>query len=340
MYKGDHKMKNTDKMGIKEVSVSELTGVKIGHAQNQDAMTGVTAFVFEGKAAAGIDISGGGPASRDTPLLDPKMACQDINAVIFSGGSAFGLEAGCGAAKYLEEHGIGFDTGYARVPLVCQSCIYDLSIGRSDVRPDMKMGYEACKNSVAGNDICGSLGAGTGATVGKLTTMGRSRKAGFGICTYKLGELTVCAAVVVNALGDVFDYDTGEQLAGMMTEDRQAFADIEKCMYAGTAAGFSGSNSNRGKNTTIGIVITNAGFSKADMNKVASMTRNAYSRCILPVGTTADGDSIYAVSTGDVTADINTVGTLAARTMGEAIKRAVTMDPMDDEEYLAKCIEL
>lgn len=335
-------MKDIDKMGIKEVSVAELSGVKIGHAQDYDAMTGVTAFVFEGRAVAGIDISGGGPASRETPLLNPKMACQDINAVILSGGSAFGLEAGCGAAKYLEEQGVGFDTGYAKVPLVCQSCIYDLSIGKSDVRPDITMGYEACQNAVAGNDLCGSIGAGTGATVGKLTTMARSQKSGFGICTYKLGELIVTAAVTVNALGDVFDYDSGQQLAGMTTEDRKIFADIEDGMYAGAIAGFSGCDENpqQGKNTTIGIIITNAELSKGDMNKVASMTRNAYSRCILPVGTTADGDSIYAVSVGKVTADINTVGTLAARTMGEAIKRAVTADRMDDKEYLAKCIEL
>lgn len=335
-------MKDIDKMGIKEVSVAELSGVKIGHAQDYDAMTGVTAFVFEGRAVAGIDISGGGPASRETPLLDPKMACQDINTVILSGGSAFGLEAGCGAAKYLEEQGIGFDTGYAKVPLVCQSCIYDLSIGKSDVRPDIAMGYEACQNVVAGNDLCGSIGAGTGATVGKLTTMARSQKSGFGICTYKLGELIVTAAVTVNALGDIFDYDSGQQLAGMTTEDRKTFAGIEDGMYAGTIAGFSGGDENpqQGKNTTIGIIITNAGLSKGDMNKVASMTRNAYSRCILPVGTTADGDSIYAVSVGEIAVDINTVGTLAARTMGEAIKRAVTTNRMDDKEYLAKCIEL
>lgn len=335
-------MKDIDKMGIKEVSVAEFSGVKIGHAQDYDAMTGVTAFVFEGRAVAGIDISGGGPASRETPLLNPKMACQDINAVILSGGSAFGLEAGCGAAKYLEEQGVGFDTGYAKVPLVCQSCIYDLSIGKSDVRPDITMGYEACQNAVVGNDLCGSIGAGTGATVGKLTTMARSQKSGFGICTYKLGELIVTAAVTVNALGDIFDYDSGQQLAGMTTEDRKIFADIEDGMYAGAIAGFSGGDENpqQGKNTTIGIIITNAGLSKGDMNKVASMTRNAYSRCILPVGTTADGDSIYAVSVGEIAADINTVGTLAARTMGEAIKRAVTTDRMDDKEYLAKCIEL
>lgn len=335
-------MKDIDKMGIEEVSVAELSGVKIGHAQDYDAMTGVTAFVFEGRAVAGIDISGGGPASRETPLLDPKMACQDINAVILSGGSAFGLEAGCGAAKYLEEQGIGFDTGYAKVPLVCQSSIYDLSIGKSDVRPDIAMGYEACQNAVLGNDLCGSIGAGTGATVGKLTTMARSQKSGFGICTYKLGELIVTAAVTVNALGDIFDYDSGQQLAGMTTEDRKTFAGIEDGMYAGTIAGFSGGDENpqQGKNTTIGIIITNAGLSKGDMNKMASMTRNAYSRCILPVGTTADGDSIYAVSTGDVTADINTVGILASRTMGEAIKRAVTSDIMDDRAYIEKCIEL
>lgn len=328
-------MEKQNRLPIEEVGIGKLHSVKIGHCHNKDAMTGVTAIIFDGKAVAGIDISGGGPASRETPLLDPKMACNDINAIILSGGSAFGLEAGCGAARYLEEQGIGFDTGYAKVPLVCQSCIYDLSVGRADIRPDIKMGYTACQNAKIGNDLCGSIGAGAGATVGKLKGMEQSQKSGIGICTYKLGEVIVAAIVVVNALGDIFDYDSGEKIAGMMTENRTAFDDMEKLMYEGAKAGFE--KEVQATNTTIGAVITNAGFSKGEMNKLASMTRNAYSRCIKPVGTTADGDSIYAVSTGDVIADINTVGLLASRAMGEAIKKAVIKSSMEDKDYLRSC---
>lgn len=324
---------------LKEISIAEFDTVKIGHAQDKQAMTGVTVLLFDEKATAGIDISGGGPASRETPLLNPKMACDSIHAIVLSGGSAFGLEAGNGVARYLEEHGIGFDTGYAKVPLVCQSCIYDLSLGSSSVRPDAAMGYEACKNARVGNEVCGIVGAGTGATVGKLTIMKRSVKSGLGIYACRIGELKMAAIVVVNALGDVFDYNTGEKLAGMLNQERTAFTDVETEMYRGTQAGFH-SKGEYTANTTLSVVLTNGAFSKADMNKIASMARNAYARCINPVGTTADGDSIYAVSTGDVNADINTAGTLAARVLGEAIKRAVKESRMDDKEYLEKCLEL
>ena len=318
---------------IEEISIEEMSGFKIGHAENKEAMTGVTAIIFDEQARCGVDISGGGPASRETPLLDPKMACENINCLVLSGGSAFGLEAGVGACRYLEEQGIGFETGYAKVPLVCQSCIYDLSIGSSKIRPDVKMGYEACKNafeSIFVNSEMGNVGAGIGATVGKLKNMSNSMNSGLGICAFKLGELKVAAIVVVNALGDIFDYDTGEKIAGMLTDDRTAYDDCEENMYKlqiNMEQGYS-------NNTTIGAIITNGDFSKADMNKVARMATNAYSKCIKPVATTADGDTIYAVSTGNVKADINAVGTLAARAMGEAIKNAINKSKMPDEEYL------
>lgn len=326
---------------IEEINIAEFDTVKIGHAQDNENMTGVTVLLFDKKAIAGIDISGGGPASRETPLLDPQKACDNIHAIVLSGGSAFGLEAGSGVAKYLEEHGIGFETGYAKVPLVCQSCIYDLSIGSASVRPDIKMGYDACENARVGNQVCGIVGAGTGATVGKLTTMRRSMKSGLGIYACKVGNLKMAAIVVVNALGDIFDYDTKEKIAGMLNHDRTDFADIETEMYRGIQVGFhSGETEEKqyASNTTIGVIITNGKFSKADMNKIASMTRNAYARCINPVGTTADGDTIYAVSAGEIEAEINTAGILAARTMGEAIKRAIIQSRMDDEKYLEKCL--
>ena len=332
---------------LKEISIENMDGFKIGHAQNEEAMTGVTAVVFNGKAVAGVEISGGGPASRETPLLDPKMACESINCLILSGGSAFGLEAGAGAARYLEEKGIGFDTGYAKVPLVCQSCIYDLSIGSSKVRPDVSMGYDACKNACEAEVIDNSqglVGVGMGATVGKLKTMRNSMKSGLGIYGLQLGELKVIAMVAVNSLGDIYEYETGEKIAGMLNDKRTDYEDCELTMYKMAMAAvdknsqdmiWNGENKDGyTANTTIGAIITNGDFSKADMNKIAKMATNAYSKCIKPVATTADGDTIYAISVGDVKCDINAVGTLATRAMSGAIKNAIENSKMKDEDYL------
>lgn len=186
----------------------------------------------------------------------------------------------------------------------------------------------------------GNVGAGTGATVGKLTTMKRAMKSGLGLYACQVGDVKVAAIVVVNALGDIFDYRTGEKLAGMRNEERTGFADIEEEIYKGIQAGFSGEVSGYTTNTTIGAVFTNGKFTKAEMNKIASMTRNAYARCISPVGTTADGDTIYATSVGEVEADLNMVGTLASSAMGEAIKRAIQCSQIDEETYLSHCLEM
>ena len=327
---------------LKEISMSEFPDVKIGHVENREAMTGVTSIIFGDKAIAGVEISGGGPASRETPLLDPKMACQNINAIVLSGGSAFGLAAGSGAAAWLEEQGIGFETGYGKVPLVLQSCIFDLSLGKHSFRPDFAMGYAACEKAIASNDALGNVGGGIGATVGKLTTMKQSMKSGLGLYAVKLGNLKVAAIVIVNALGDIVDYDTGEKLAGMLTPDRKEFLDIEKTAYLGAlkAAAAQTQAKERSTNTTIGAVITNGDFSKADMNKIAKMATAAYSKCIRPAATTADGDTLYAVSVGEEKADLNLVGMLSARVMGEAIKRAVENSQIDEEEYVNMCIEM
>ena len=221
--------------------------------------------------------------------------------------------------QYLEEHGMGYDTGYARVPLVCASCIYDLNYGYSKTRPDSKMGYKACKDAENNNPKSGDEGAGTGATVGKILGMERASNSGLGIFAVRLGELEVAAIVAVNALGDVFDPSSGKQIAGLRSEDGNGFVQSKNELYkiAKRTDLFSG-------NTTIGAVITNGNFSKAETNKIASMTRNAYARCINPVGTLADGDTIYAASVGGVDADINVAGTLAAEVMEKAIVNAIT----------------
>ncbi len=300
------------------IQVTEIEGVRIGNAQDNEAKTGVTVLLFENGARVGVDISGGGPASRETPLTSPVTADNPIHAIVLSGGSAFGLAASDGVMRYLEERGTGFDTGYAKVPLVCQSCIYDLGYGRADIRPDAAMGYAACIDAEQNHPESGSIGGGTGATVGKLYGMARAMKGGLGIYAVSVGQLKMAAVVVVNALGDIYDMENGQKLAGLLTEDLQGFADTCEEFYQISKKRelFQG-------NTTIGAVITNGRFSKTEMTKIASMARGAYARCIRPVGTMADGDSIYAASVGEVEADINMAGTLAAEVLGMAIKEAL-----------------
>lgn len=304
---------------IKEIQLTELKGLKIGNAQDREARTGVTVLLFEHGAKVGVDISGGGPASRETPLALPLTADNPVNAIVLSGGSAFGLAASDGVMQYLEERGIGYETGYAKVPLVCQSCIYDLGIGRADVRPDKAMGYRACENAQENQPLWGKEGAGCGATVGKLCGMGRAMESGLGFYAVSLGKLWMAAVVVVNAVGDIFDPGTGKKAAGLRGEDGKGFADSCEVLYR-----LSRKTDLFNSNTTIGAVVTNGAFSKAEMNKIASMTRSAYSRCIRPVGTMADGDTVYGASLGEVEADLNVAGTLAAQVMEQAILRAVS----------------
>ena len=306
--------------GIREIAITDMPEVSIGNVQSDEAKTGVTVLLFDKKGAVvGVDISGGGPASRETPLTSPVTADNPINAIVLSGGSAYGLAAADGVMRCLEDHGIGFETGYAKVPLVCQSCIYDLGYGSATVRPDSAMGYAACEKALAGgNPSCGSVGAGTGATVGKICGMERAMKSGLGMYAVELGELRMAAVVVVNALGDIFHPSTGKKIAALLTADGTSFGDsCEELWKMGRRENlFTG-------NTTIGAVFTNGKFNKAQMNKIASMTRSAYARCINPVGTMADGDSIYAASAGDVEADLNVAGTLAAHVMERAIVAAI-----------------
>lgn len=303
---------------IREIPITELEGLRIGNAQDKIAMTGVTVLLFDKGAKVGADISGGGPASRETPLTSPLTADNPINAIVLSGGSAFGLAAGDGVMRYLEERSIGYETGFAKVPLVCQSCIYDLGSGRADIRPDAEMGYAACVDAEKNEPVCGSVGGGMGATVGKLCGMGRSSKSGLGFHAVAIGELQMAAVVIVNAVGDIFNPRTGEKLAGLRTEDGRGFADSCQELYK-----LSQRRDLFVNNTTIGAIVTNGSFSKAEMNKIASMARNAYARCINPVGTMADGDTIYAASIGKQAADLNMAGTLAAEVMAEAIMKAV-----------------
>lgn len=304
---------------MKEIAITEFEDLKIGQAENQSAGTGCTVLLLgEQGVPAGLDVRGGGPASRESELLKPMAAAGVIHAIVLAGGSAFGLDAAGGVMRYLEERNIGFDVGVTKVPLVCQSCLFDLTVGDAKVRPDAAMAYQACRNAEQGNYRDGNFGAGTGATVGKLLGMDHCMKSGIGSYAVQTGELKVGALVAVNALGDIYDWKTGSKVAGLRGPDGKTFLDTETVALQKTEVvenKFVG-------NTTLGVVLTNARFDKTRLCKIAGMAQDGYARAIRPVHTTADGDSIYAVSLGSEQADQDVVGALAAQVMAEAILRA------------------
>ena len=314
---------------VKTVPFSDLKGISVGNAQDNEAKTGVTVFYFPETACAAVKVLGGGPASRETPLLDAERSNTPINALVLGGGSSFGLEASHGVMNCLEEVGIGYDTGYALVPIVCQSDIYDLSYGKADVRPDIAMGYEACKKALQTNHVeSGNIGAGTGATVGKAKGMGQSQKSGIGYAAAQIGDLMVGVAAVVNAYGDI--YYRGEKIAGMTGSKRSEFQDAAETLFATQPHNlFTG-------NTTLVAVFTNGDFDTAALKKIANMSSAGFARAIRPVFTMADGDTIYAVSVGKdkVAANVNVVGTLAADLVEEAIRDAVVSSKIPEEEFL------
>lgn len=305
---------------MKEISIREIENIRIGQAENAEAGTGCTVIICEKGAPAGLDVRGGGPASRESQLLKAEANAQYIHAVTLAGGSAFGLDAAGGVMQYLEAHDIGFDVGVTKVPLVCQACLFDLTVGDTFTRPDKKMGFDACVNSEnGGNYQDGNHGAGTGATVGKMYNMDYCMKSGIGSYAVQVGDLKVGAIVAVNALGDIYDWKSGTKVAGLLDESKKGFRDTAEEMYKSydvVENKFTG-------NTTIGVIITNGRFEKSKLNKIASMAHNGYARAIRPVHTSADGDSIFAMSVGDIAADLDMVGTLAADVMAEAILRAV-----------------
>lgn len=305
---------------MKEISINEIGPIRIAQVESEEAGTGCTVFINDEGMHAGLDVRGGGPASRETPLLNPIAAAQRIHGIVLAGGSAYGLSAASGVMKYLSEHDIGFDVGVTKVPLVVQSDLFDLTVGDPNVHPDEAMGYEAARRAFEEpNYKDGNYGAGCGATVGKLCGMERCMKTGMGSYAVQVGELKIGAVVALNALGDIFDWKNGKQIAGMLTPDRKAFAKSPEEMHKSIAA-----VSNRFvENTTLAVIITNARFHKGSLCKIAGLGHDGYARSIRPVHTSYDGDSIYAVSVGDVIADREVVGLLAAEVISEAIIRAV-----------------
>jgi L-aminopeptidase/D-esterase-like protein len=311
-------------------AITDVRGIEVGHAQNEEALTGCTVILCRKGAVAGVDVRGGAPGTRETDLLDPVNLVERVHAVVLAGGSAFGLDAASGVMRYLEDNKIGFNTGAARVPIVPSAILYDLGLGRADVRPDAAMGALAAALAVSAPPAEGNVGAGTGASVGKMFGSALAMKSGLGTASMDIGGGVVVGAIVaVNAWGDVIDPKTGEIVAGLRSGKvgplrigrEGQFADTLSMMKTTVGREVLGFASRT--NTVIGVVATNAKLTKGQATKVAQMAQDGFARTIRPAHSMLDGDVIFALSTGTKNANVSTVGAFAAEVMAEAIIRAV-----------------
>ncbi len=302
-------------------SITDVPGLKVGHAQNFEAITGCTVIIFESEATGGVDIRGGGTSTRQIDPLELYHFYGRIHAVLLTGGSAYGLDAAGGVMKYLEEQGRGLDVSYrVRIPSVPTAVVFDLGIGNPRVRPDSQMGYKACLGASTKPVEEGSVGAGTGATVGKLLEVPRATKGGVGSASYRTKSgATIGALVVVNAFGDVVDPETGRILAGVRNSPKgKEFLSSVKLYKEGTFRKPSVPQS-----TTLAVIATDAKLSRSEATRVARMAQSGIVKAIFPAHTTFDGDLVFALSCGDVEEDVNTVGVVAVEVLVEAIMRAV-----------------
>jgi L-aminopeptidase/D-esterase-like protein len=301
-------------------SITDVKGIKVGHASDFTGYTGCTVIICEDGAVCGIDVRGSASGTRQVDALNISHIVEQIHALVLSGGSSFGLDAAAGVVRYLEERGVGFDVGAAKIPIVPTAVIFDIFFGNPRARPTPDMGYQACLN--AKKDVAeGSVGAGVGATVGKLFEVARAMKGGLGTSSIVMpGGLAVGALVVVNSFGDVIDNVTGKIIAGArVAENSLEFANTVNCLKKGIVKKQFGL-----VNTTLGVIATNARFTKKEITKVAQMAQAGLIKTISPVHTTFDGDLVFALSTGAYEgADINNVGVLSEFVLAEAIKRAV-----------------
>jgi L-aminopeptidase/D-esterase-like protein len=306
----------------KEGFITDVDGVKVGHFTETRRPTGCTVILYEGGAVGGVDVRGSAPGTRETDLLKPSNLVDKVNAIILSGGSAFGLDTATGVMRYLEERNAGFTTAAGKVPIVPAAILYDLNVGDGKIRPNADAGYKACTNANSGPVEEGSVGAGAGATVGKIGG-GKPMKGGIGTSSIKLPNGIVIGAVVaVNCVGDVVDPKSGRIVAGARTSDGKAFVNIVEAYRSGLNVSQS---SAPGQNTTIGVVATNARFDKTQMTKIAEMAHDGMARAINPTHTPSDGDTLFALSTGTSNAlpNLTAIGALAAEAVTEAILRAV-----------------
>lgn len=301
----------------------DLNNIFIGHATNKEAGTGCTVIVCPEGATGGVDVRGGAPATRETDLLRPEETVQILNAVILSGGSAYGLAASVGVAEELERRGMGLDVGVGVVPIVSGACLFDLTCGKADVRPTAEDGVNAVRAAFNEREQPlerGCVGVGTGCTVGKLAGMERAMKSGIGEAVENTGKLTVGALSAVNAAGNVVDPHTLQPIAGLLSPDKTQIQDEEQALID------QGDNlvmPLERTNTTISCVVTNAKLTKPQATKVAQMAADGYAHAICPTHTSNDGDTIFVMATGDVQAPIDLVGTMAMRAIQGAIVDAV-----------------
>ena len=316
-------------MDIKN-SITDIPGIRVGHAQDEIALTGCTVILCEEGAVGGVDQRGGAPGTRETDALHPMHLVQKVHAVVLSGGSAFGLEAATGVVRYLEERGVGFDVTVARVPIVPAAILFDLGIGKANIRPDARMGYQACINASASRAPEGNVGAGCGATVGKILGMEHGMKSGVGSSTIEISNgLLVSALVAVNPFGDVVDPSNGQIIAGARLEFGQNAYKTNQFQFADTLEVMRKRRRDqnlefrKNANTVIGVVATNAKLNKEQATIMAIMAQDGLSRTIRPSHTMVDGDTIFSLSLGDQEADINLIGAFAAEVLAQAVLRAV-----------------
>lgn len=302
--------------------LTAVVGLRVGHFTLSERPTGCTVILADNGAVGGVDVRGAAPGTRETDLLNPVNLVDRVDAVVLAGGSAFGLDAATGVVRFLDERGIGYQTEYGRVPIVPAAILFDLNVGDPKIRPGAECGYRAALSASAGPVAEGNVGAGAGATVGKLAGVERAMKGGIGTASLTQRDgLVVAALVAVNAAGDVVDPATGQVVAGIRTPDGQNLADARRLLRAGQLT----PRTLLGRQTTIGVVATNAQLTKAQATKVAQMAQDGVARAVSPAHTPYDGDTLFALATGTHAGspDVLTIGGLAAEVVADAILRAV-----------------
>ncbi len=302
-------------------TLTAVPGIKVGHHTLAERPTGCTVVLIEQGATAGVDVRGAAPATRDTDLLNPTKMVERIYGIALSGGSTFGLATGDGVLRYLEEHEVGIVYGNRHIPIVPGASIFDLGVGDARVRPTADCGYRAAQAATSAPVTEGSVGAGAGATLGKIAGMEHAMKGGIGAAAIEMQDgLIVAALVVANPMGDVIDPANGRIVAGARSADGRGFADARRIVRTGVPRGSSGDNS------TIGVIATNARLTKAQASYLAQMTDDGYARAIWPIHTMVDGDAVFAIATGSKAGepDMITIGSLAADVMATAVIRAAT----------------
>ncbi|HDM75512.1 MAG TPA: peptidase S58 family protein [Deltaproteobacteria bacterium] len=308
-------------MTVKNDTLTAIEGITVGHFTNRENNTGCTVILPANGAVAGVDVRGGAPGTYGTDTLQPLDLVTRVHAIVLTGGSAFGLESVTGVRRYLEEKNVGFNSGYGLVPIVAGAVIFDLGLNPSKKYPDDSSGYQACLNASSDPVEEGCVGAGTGATVGKLYKLDRETKGGLGsCCIHGAKGLKVGALAVANPFGDVIDPSTGKILAGVRTKDGKGFSNARKLLQKmDVLFGFPD-----GSNTVLGVVVTNASFNKTQLTKIAQMAHDGIARTVNPSHTMYDGDTIFALSTEKISGfEVSIVGALAAEAMANAILRAI-----------------